>query len=112
MAPASPPPAEDQTLAPSDAVLLRVPACLPEPQGTGRSSRTASRTASRTSPTSTCSRPQSPRRPRCGAPHLGRALANPRHQRRPAARRPFLDDDVLDRGLTAVAASFPNLRRL
>ncbi|XP_062219836.1 F-box protein At5g51370-like isoform X2 [Phragmites australis] len=142
MAPASPPPPPNQTLALSDGLLLRALACLPEPHLTGAASlvcrrwmRLAGRLRRRlavrdwafvthrlpyrfpdladlelfpasiaaptalphTSPLLTCGEVSLTLDPSADPP-LG------------ACR--FLDDDVLDRGLTAVAASFPNLRRL
>ncbi|KAK3158647.1 hypothetical protein QOZ80_2AG0139820 [Eleusine coracana subsp. coracana] len=143
MAPASPPPPPDLTLALSDALLLRVLACLPEPQLTGAASlvcrrwmRLAGRLrrrlvvrdwafvahrlpyrfpdladldlvpASIAAPTAL---------PHASSPLLTcgdlsltlDASADP-----PLGACRFVDDDALDRGLTAVAASFSSLRRL
>ncbi|KAL5212289.1 hypothetical protein ABZP36_023136 [Zizania latifolia] len=132
----------DQTLALSDALLLRVLACLPEPHLTGAASLVCKRwtrlagrlrrriivrdwafvthrlpyrfpeladldlfpasivaptTISAASPLLTCGEVSLTLDPSVDPP-LGACH--------------FLADDVLDRGLAAVAASFPNLRRL
>jgi F-box and leucine-rich repeat protein 2/20 len=145
MAPARPPPlsAPDQTLALSDALLLRVLACLPEPHLTGAASlvcrrwmRLAGRLrrrlavrdwafvahrlpyrfpdladldlfpASIAAPTALL-HASSPLLT-CG--ELSLTLDTSADQPLGACR--FLDDYVLDRGLTTVATSFSSLRRL
>jgi F-box and leucine-rich repeat protein 2/20 len=142
MTPAPPPSAPDQTLALSDALLLRVLACLPEPHLTGAASlvcrrwmRLAGRLrrrlavrdwafvahhlqyrfpdladldlfpASIAAPTALL---HSSPLLTCGDLSLTLdTSADP-----PLGACRFLDDDVLDRGLAAVAASFSSLRCL
>ncbi|KAJ1280279.1 hypothetical protein BS78_04G219200 [Paspalum vaginatum] len=141
MAAAAPPPEPHQTLALPDALLLRVLACLPEPHLTGAASlvcrrwtRLAGRLrrrlavrdwafvahrlpyrfpdladldlfpASIAAPTAAAASPLLT----CAAVSLTLdTSADP-----PLGACRFVDDDALDRGLAAVAASFPNLRRL
>ncbi|XP_062222542.1 F-box protein At5g51370-like [Phragmites australis] len=146
MAPASPPPppvAPDQTLALSDALLLRILACLPESHLTGAASlvcrrwmRLAGRLRRRLAvrdwafvthrlpyrfpdladldlfPASIAA-PTAP--PHASSPLL--TCGEVSLTLDPGADPPlgacrFLDDELLDRGLRAVATSFPNLRRL
>ncbi|TVU28948.1 hypothetical protein EJB05_20487, partial [Eragrostis curvula] len=145
MAAAQPPPpaAPDQTLALSDALLLRVLACLPEPTLTGAASlvcrrwmRLAGRLRRRLAvrdwafvahrlpyrfpdladldlfPASIAAPTALPHAssPLLTCAELSLTLDTSADPPLGACR--FLDDDVLDRGLAAVAASFSNLRRL
>lgn len=145
-APQPPPLEADQTLALPDVLLLRVLACLPEPQLTGAASlvcrrwtRLAGRLRRRLAVRDwafVAHRlpyrfpdladldlfPASIAAPTTAAPHGTAAsplltcgavsLTLDTSADPPLGACRFIDDDALDRGLAAVAASFPNLSRL
>jgi F-box and leucine-rich repeat protein 2/20 len=145
-APQPPPLEADQTLALPDVLLLRVLACLPEPQLTGAASlvcrrwtRLAGRLRRRLAVRDwafVAHRlpyrfpdladldlfPASIAAPTTAVPHGAAAsplltcgvvsLTLDTSADPPLGACRFIDDDALDRGLAAVAASFPNLSRL